>query len=92
MKNKGHLQKSIDYSVQGDGLSIGTDKVQARILHYGGTIRPRNAKMLAWKNFDGQWVFAKEVKIPARPFMIWKKEWNKGLENTINRWFGRGAK
>ena len=55
---------------------IGTNVVYAKIHEFGsaglpgGVIRPKTKPFLAWKDADtGKWRFAKEVRIPARPFM-----------------------
>lgn len=48
--------------------TIGTNIIYARIHEYGGIIKPRTAKMLAWKGKDGQIHFAHSVTIKAKPY------------------------
>lgn len=41
----------------------------AAIKEYGGVIKPKQARMLAWKTESGAWAFARRVVIPAKPYM-----------------------
>ncbi len=50
-------------------LSIGPTKVYGRIQELGGIIKPVIAKMLSWVNDEGQRVFARAVRLPARPYL-----------------------
>lgn len=43
-------------------------KIYARIQEFGGTIRPRKAKLLHFF-IDGKEIFAKKVTLPARPYL-----------------------
>jgi len=43
-------------------------KIYARIQEFGGTIRPRKAKLLHFF-VDGKEIFAKKVTLPARPYL-----------------------
>lgn len=48
---------------------VGTNVKYAAIHEFGGTIRPKSAGgMLVWRGEDGL-IFAKEVKIPRRPYL-----------------------
>lgn len=67
------LWKSIQadsYERKGRAIGIvGTNVIYAAVHEFGATIRPKVAgERLAWEGPDG-WIFAKEVKIPARPYM-----------------------
>jgi phage gpG-like protein len=49
---------------------VGTNVVYAAIHEFGGTIRPKRAGgFLVWKGADGESIFAREVKMPRRPYM-----------------------
>lgn len=59
---------------------VGTNVKYAAINEFGGTIRPKTAGgMLAWRGAatrgadgkfqKGDWIFAKSVKIPSRPYL-----------------------
>lgn len=65
----GGLQGSITYQVQGPtSVLIGTNKPYAAIHQFGGVIKPQRAKSLVFR-LGGRTVRAKQVKIPARPYL-----------------------
>lgn len=70
LNDKGALLGSIFSEVSGSKLIVASDSLKARILHFGGTIKPVRAKALRFKLADGSWVTTKQVTIPARPFMV----------------------
>ncbi len=63
------LMKSIDYAATTDTVMVGTNLPYARIHQEGGTIRPKNKKSLRFKTPGGKVIFAKQVDIPARPYL-----------------------
>ena len=69
----GKLRESIRVEMEGAGRNakakVGSDLIYSRIHEYGGIIRPKNAKMLAWRGEDGKMIFAKQVNMPARPYL-----------------------
>jgi phage gpG-like protein len=69
----GGLVGSISPVVQGNVLVIGTNKIYAAIHNFGGVIKPKKGKALAFK-IGGKTVFAKQVKIPQREFMVIQDE------------------
>ncbi|MBF0136752.1 MAG: phage virion morphogenesis protein [Magnetococcus sp. DMHC-1] len=62
------LRDSIVYRESPDGVTVGTHKIYAAIHQFGGTILPVKGKYLRFKIGD-QAVYAKQVTIPARPFL-----------------------
>jgi hypothetical protein len=46
-RRTGLLSQRMTYAVEGPRLDVGTTDVRARLLHYGGTVRPVKAKALA---------------------------------------------
>lgn len=62
------LRDSITMRVEPTQVLIGTNKVQARVQHFGATIRPKNGTALVFPG-PGGLVFARQVTVPARPFM-----------------------
>lgn len=64
----GTLMDQIHYQVSGDLLLVGSNMEYAATHQFGATIKPKNKKMLSWK-IGNVSVFAKQVKIPARPFL-----------------------
>lgn len=63
---EGDLFRELTYQLVngGKGLEFGSDRLYAAIQQFGGTIKPKHAKALA---FGG--VFAKQVTLPARAFV-----------------------
>lgn len=49
-------------------VTVGTDRVYAAIHQFGGTIVPKAGKKFLVFQVGGKKVFARQVKIPARPF------------------------
>lgn len=66
----GGLMGSITRDVQGYEVAVGTAKVYGAIHQFGGIIRPRQARRLAFR-LGGRLVLARQVTIPARPFLGW---------------------
>jgi phage gpG-like protein len=66
---------SVGRIVDGKELQVGVavgesgSLAGAAVHQFGATIRPRVKKMLSWINGSGQRVFAKQVTIPARPYI-----------------------
>ncbi len=48
---------------------VGSNLVYAAIHEFGGIIRPRNVSGRLVFEIDGELVFAREVTIPARPYL-----------------------
>lgn len=68
----GTLRRSITKVVRVAGqrvvAKIGTRLKYAAVHEFGATIRPVRARLLRWEDETGAH-FAKQVKIPARPFL-----------------------
>ncbi|MGM0175689.1 hypothetical protein IGI53_003125 [Enterococcus sp. DIV0788_1] len=69
-KGKGHYLIGVDAAVlKADDRNIG--HIDYSPYYYYGhaayTIYPKNKKALRWKGPDGQWLFAKSVRMPASP-------------------------
>ena len=70
----GGLSNSISVEAKAVGkgaeATIAPHKVYARIQELGGTIRPKSAARLAWRDPDsGKWCTAKQVTLPPRPYL-----------------------
>lgn len=66
----------IHYQVADDGKSVTimSGKAKYAAIHqFGGVIVPKKKKVLAFKVGD-EWVHAKSVRIPARPYMMLQVE------------------
>lgn len=46
---------------------VGTNKIQAKQLEFGGSIKAKNVPYLIFKTYDGDWVQTKEVFQPGVP-------------------------
>lgn len=66
--DRGHLQNSISYRLVGNAVEIGTNLHYAAIHQFGGVIKPKNKTRLFFMLGDRK-VFARQVTIPARPFL-----------------------
>jgi len=64
----GALHDSIDYKSGLGQVTVGSPLIYAAIHHFGGIIKPKNAKALAFSS-GGKQYFAKSVTIPARPYL-----------------------
>lgn len=67
--NSGALADEIQHMATPFEVHVGSALVYARIHQFGGTIKPKDKKALAFKGADGQARFAKQVTIPARPYL-----------------------
>lgn len=67
--NTGGLRSSITAQADGDGVTVGTTKRQAKVHQFGATIVPVKAKRLVFPGPNGALIFAKKVTIPARPYL-----------------------
>ncbi len=69
----GRLRKSISYKMIGNKAvdigTLGSNVVYARIHEKGGVIRPVRSQYLRFQ-VNGRWVTTKEVRIPARPYVL----------------------
>lgn len=62
------LAESIDYRSSLDRVTVGSPLRYARIHQFGGVIRAKNGKALAFKA-GGDSFFRQSVTIPARPYL-----------------------
>ena len=63
-----HLYRSIDHAASAAQARWGTGWIGAKVHQFGAVITPKNAKALHFR-LGGADVFAKKVKIPARPYL-----------------------
>lgn len=72
LSDTGRLRRSFSVqNVSPRGFAIGTNVIYAATHQFGATIRPKRARFLRFRLAGGQGplVFAKEVRIPPRPFL-----------------------
>ena len=78
----GHLRKSIRWQLlDSQSVLVGTNVPYAAIHQFGGTIRPKKGKALA---FGGR--FVQSVTIPARPYLGISEQDNKEIQEIIKDW------
>lgn len=78
----GHLRKSIRWQLlDSQSVLVGTNMKYAAIHQFGGTIRPKKGKALA---FGGR--FVQSVTIPARPYLGISEQDNKEIREIIKDW------
>jgi len=65
----GTLRRGITAKASGLRGWLGDPVIYAGIHEFGGTIRAKRSKYLKFK-IGNQWISKKEVKIPARPFLL----------------------
>lgn len=69
-RRSGRLADSIETRTTGPSTAVtSTDLVYAQIHEFGGTIRPKRAKVLAFDPGGGV-VFARRVRITAQPYWL----------------------
>ena len=64
----GGLQGSITFDTGPDFVAVGSNRIYAAVHHFGAVIKPVNAAALRFK-LGSVWVTAKQVTIPARPYL-----------------------
>ncbi len=66
LRDTGRLLNSIRTRLNKNGVSILTDVLYAKLMHYGGTIRAKSKPYLVFKTPTGGWVKRKSITVPAR--------------------------
>jgi phage virion morphogenesis protein len=70
LRDTGRLNRSITANATQQYVDIGTNVQYGPVHQFGATIKPKKAKRLVFANkARGGLVFAKQVTIPARPFL-----------------------
>lgn len=77
------LRGSVEYATAGDKVMVGSNLPYALIHQKGGTIKPKKGKYLKFKGLGGKDVFAREVTIPARPYLGVSDEDREEVKATI---------
>lgn len=105
LRDTDRLMNSITYRVGSDFVEIGTNVCYASVHQSGAKIsakpgqpgvnscgQRKGAPYLVFKNGAGQTVRAKEVNIPARPFLPDERglpePWRRSLLDTLGEYFG----
>lgn len=84
-----NLSTSISHQVRGNSVHVGSAVHYAAIHQFGGTIKPKKAKVLAiggYKRAKENGTWAKIVRIPARPFLGLSEQDRADTLETIRDW------
>jgi len=82
LEKDGHLVSSIAHNISGkDQVSWGSNLAYAAIHQLGGTIKAKKAKALVF-SLGNVAIFAKEVDMPARPFLGVSEDNKKEIEQV----------
>jgi phage virion morphogenesis protein len=92
---RGGLQGSLTMDSDDRSVVVGSARVYAAAHQFGATIRPRAAKVLLFRTARGRvWGAAKEVTIPARPYLGLSRQDEETIldvtETVLQRALGRG--
>lgn len=84
----------ITYEAAGWEVAVGSNKVYAAIHQFGGTIRPkRRGGLLTLRTPEGAvWGVAREVTIPARPYLGLSAEDERDVLDIIEDWHDRAGR
>jgi phage virion morphogenesis protein len=87
------LNNSITHEARGCEVVVGSNKVYAAIHQFGGTIRPKKpGGLLMLRTAGGAiWGAAKDVTIPARPFLGLSEDDRRDVLDIIADWHDRAA-
>ena len=69
LRDSGDLMNSITHEVEGDSVSVGTNKIYGPAHQFGVTILPKKGEFLRFFIPGRGWVFARKVTLPPRPFI-----------------------
>jgi len=85
----GHLSGSISSRATSSEAAWGVNRIYAAIHQFGGVIKPRAGKALRFR-VAGGFVTAKQVTIPARPFLGISKDDRADILHVLRRHYGGG--
>ncbi|NJL32993.1 MAG: phage virion morphogenesis protein [Chloroflexaceae bacterium] len=83
-----HLRDSVAFIASADHVEVGAAWEFAHVHQFGATISAKNARLLSFMA-GGQRVFAKQVTIPARPFVGLSDQDGRKVERLATDWLGR---
>lgn len=84
-----HLRDSVAFIASASEVEAGSSWEFAHVHQYGAVIKPRNASRLVFMGGKGK-VFAKQVTIPARPFVGWSPEDEAEVRRLATDWLMDG--
>lgn len=88
--DKGHLRDSFSSLASNNSAIWGTNLISAAPNHFGATIRPKNGKTLKFNIPGIGFRSAKEVVLPARPFMGINTQDAEEIGNLVGEHYFKG--
>lgn len=93
LRDTSRLYNSIKYQVvDGERVVVGTNVIYAPLMHFGGTIRPKNGKFLIFKTPLGGWVKLKSVTIKPRPYLGMSVDDSQEVLTTIEEYLDKALR
>ena len=86
LNRDGDLGDSIATAATNRTARWGTNRNYARIHQLGGIVRPRRRRALRFEQ-GGSQIFARQVVIPARPYLGWGGDEEHQADGVVRRWF-----
>ena len=86
LRDTGRLLNSIRTRTSKNNVSILTDVLYAKLMHYGGTIRAKSKPYLVFKTPTGGWVKRKSITVPARPIFGVSEDDAQNILTTIEEY------
>lgn len=87
----GHLAGSISSRATSGEATWGVNRIYAAIHQFGGVIKPRTKGALRFRVAGGGFVTARQVTMPARPFLGISKEDRGDILHVLRKHYGGGA-
>lgn len=99
-RRSGRLQKSLkrdDSQLANNVVGVTANEIYASVHEFGATIRPVRKPFLRFQLPDGRWRSARQVRIPARPFLNpaledFRREAEAFFDREIQRELARGLR
>lgn len=82
----GHLGDSISSAATDTQAKWGSNRIYAAIHQFGGVIKAKTSKGLAFQLADGKDVVVSQVTMPARPFLGLSDENKQDIQATVRRY------
>lgn len=87
----GHLSGSVSSRATSSEATWGVNRVYAAIHQFGGVIKPKTKKALRFRIAGGGFVTAKQVTMPARPFLGISDDDRDEILHILRKHYGGGA-
>lgn len=86
LRLSGRLSSSFSFAATDQSVEWGTNVIYAGIHHFGGVIKPKTKKALAFKGANGKFSLVKQVTMPARPFLGLTDQNRSSISHIIEDW------